>query len=75
MYRMVDGIKTEREFYDFVKQMCANEGIDDQGRVFIEMTCLDNGEDCGAECWTVAINTAIMFHDQGQLEAVSRNEG
>jgi hypothetical protein len=74
MYRMVDGIKTEREFYDFIKTLCDNEGIT-EGRTYVEMTCLDNGEDCGEERWTVAINTAIMFHDQGTLEAVARNEG
>jgi hypothetical protein len=70
---MVDGIKTEREFYDFVKAMCDKEGIV-EGRSFIEMICAENGYDCGAECWTVAINTAIELWDQGQLEAAARNE-
>lgn len=73
MYRMVDGIKTEREFYDFVKQMCDREGIT-EGRAYVEMICAENGYDCGAECWTVAINTAITLWDAGQLVAASRNE-
>jgi len=71
---MVSGVKTEREFYDFVKTLCVNEGIDDTGRSFVEMTCAENGYDAGAECWTIAINTAISFQDQGQLAAISRNE-
>ena len=73
MYRMVDGVKTEREFYDFVKVMCDNEGII-EGRPYIEMICAENGYDCGEQCWTVAINTAIELHDQGQLVAASRND-
>lgn len=73
MYRMVDGIKTEREFYEFIKMMCDNEGIV-KGRPFIEMICAENGYDCGDQQWTVAINTAIELWDQRKLEAASRNE-
>lgn len=75
MYRMVDGIKTEREFYAFVKMILEAEGIEgDDAFNYVSMTALDNGEDCGEEKFTVAINTIIMFWDEGKLEACARNE-
>ena len=76
MYRMVEGIKTENEFYAFAKMILAAEGIEGSDAFnYVTMTALDNGADCGEEMYTVAINTIIMFHDQGELAAVSRNEG
>lgn len=72
--RMINHIATEREFYSMVKAECDKRGYSDTQRNYVEMTCAENGYDCGVECWTVAINTLVMHIDQNDLDAVAANQ-
>lgn len=63
----------ETAFYAAVKTACEAAGIDDTGRGYVEMTCLDNA-DVPSRVWEMALDTLKWFLATGQLEAVSRNE-
>ena len=64
---------TETEFYAAVKAECDKAGIDDRGRSFVEMTCLDNA-DIPSRVWEMALDTLRFFVSCGDLEKASRNE-
>jgi hypothetical protein len=66
-------VTTEAEFYQAVKAACTEAGIDDQGRSFVEMTCLDNADE-PARIWEMALDTLKFFISTGDLGAASRNE-
>lgn len=64
---------TETEFYAAVKKACDEAGIDDTGRGYVEMTCLDNADE-PARAWDMAVETLNFFVACGDLAAASRNE-
>jgi hypothetical protein len=72
--KMISHIATEHEFYATVKAECDKRGYSDKQRHFVEMTCAENGYDCGEQIWTVAINTLAMYIDQNELDAVAANQ-
>ncbi|KEA07495.1 hypothetical protein [Rhizobium rhizogenes] len=65
---------TEAEFYARVRKECDGRGYTDSQRCYVEITCAENGDDCGNDCWTVAINTLEMFIDMGALDKVAANK-
>ncbi len=66
-------VTTETEFYAAVKKACDDAGISDEGRSFVEMTCVDNA-DVPARAWDMALDTLEFFVATGDLVAASRNE-
>lgn len=64
---------SETSFYAAVKVECDKAGIGDQGRSFVEMTCLDNADE-PSRVWEMATDTLEWFVATGQLLAASRNE-
>jgi len=64
---------TEAEFYAEVRKACDAEGIDDRGRSFVEMTCLDNADE-PSRVWDMALDTLRFFVACNDLRAASRNE-
>jgi len=66
---------TETEFYNEVRKACEAAGIDETGRSFVEMTCLENAYDAPkGEIWDRAIETLKFYVGCNDLLAVSRNE-
>lgn len=56
-------MKTEHDFYNAVAKVAAAHGLNDNQKSMVEMYCAENGSDCGANCWTVAISTLEMLID------------
>lgn len=65
---------TQTEFYNAVVKACDAAGINDTGRNFVEMYCVENGYDC-SDSWGVAISTLEAVLDQVDgLEKVAANQ-
>ena len=64
---------TEATFYAAVKSACDDAGIEERGRSYVEMTCLDNADE-PSRVWEMATDTLKWFVATGDLLAVSRNE-
>lgn len=66
---------TEEEFYKAVLVACNDAGIDETGRCYVEMTCMENAFDADdGEFWNRSHDTLVWFIQTGDLVAVSRNE-
>ena len=73
MTSVLDQTISEASFYRAVLISCTEAGIDDQGRSFVEMTCLDNADE-PARVWEMALDTLNWFVATGSLGAAARNE-
>lgn len=60
---------TEYDYHKAVEKVAAEHGLTDMQKGMVEQYCAENGSDCGAECWNVAISTLEMLIDQGMLKS------
>ena len=66
----------EYEFFTYAEQVCAGLGYGKGTAAFsyITMICIENGSDCGSECYEVAKSTLDMAIDDGTVHAMAKNE-
>lgn len=64
---------TENEFYAYVKKVCLAHGITaERDFGMVGLWAAENGSDCGADCWRVAMASVDEAVDQGLLHKVAQ---